>query len=238
MPPTYGKRIRVAFKQTDFFNIIVYMENNTNTDSLTLFVSKVISYCKTHAVTLGLYVVVIALIWAGTAFFLAKQEQRRQEAWQQYYQAQVALVTQGQQQAADAVAALKAAHPNSDAAYYAQLMLADLLFAQENYAQATEGYRILINAKNPYVRAIATVSLAQAQQATQDYGASIQTAQNFIAQNPSSFALPQAYFTLALSQELSGDKAAALETYKKILEDYTKTYFGVFAKDKITALSK
>ena len=52
------------------------------------------------------------------------------------------------------------------------------------------------------------------------------------------YPLPQAYFTLALSQELSGDKAAALETYKKILEDYTQTYFGVFAKDKINQLSK
>jgi len=116
--------------------------------------------------------------------------------------------------------------------------LADLLFTQENFAQAADIYQALSNAKNAYVRTIATLSLAQAQQATQNYAASIQTAQDFIAHNPSSFALPQAYFTLALSQELSGDKTAALETYKKILENYTKTYFGVFAKDKIAVLTK
>ena len=44
--------------------------------------------------------------------------------------------------------------------------------------------------------------------------------------------------TLASSQELAGDKQAALETYKHLLEAYTKTYFGVYAKDKITELQK
>ena len=115
---------------------------------------------------------------------------------------------------------------------------ADLLFTEENFAQAEDIYKSLLNAKNPQVRAIAAVSLGGAQQAVKDYEGSVATMQSFIAANPTSFALPQAYFTLALSQELSGDKAAALETYKKVLEDYTKTYFGVFAKDKINQLSK
>ena len=60
----------------------------------------------------------------------------------------------------------------------------------------------------------------------------------FIAKHPKHFALAQAYMTLASSQELAGDKQAALETYKHLLEAYTKTYFGVYAKDKITELQK
>lgn len=216
-------------------------KNNTTTteqDTLTLFTIKLIDYCKTHAkVVLGI-VVVIAVVWAAVGGYLSHQEKVRQDSWAQYYGVQVALFTQGQQQASEAVQSLVQTYPDTDAAYYAQLMLADLLFTQENFAQAAETYQQLLQAKNPHVRTIAAVSLASAQQATKDYAASIKTAQEFIAANPTSFALPQAYFTLALSQELSGDKTAAIETYKKILEDYTKTYFGVFAKDKLAQLNK
>jgi len=214
------------------------MENKEQKDFLTLWISKGIDYCKAHAKGLGFAVLVIVIVWAGVSLYLSHQEKVRQNSWALYYQTQVALMTQGQEAANNALAALTAQYPDSDAAYYAQLMLADLLFTQENYAQSIEAYQKLTSAKNPNVSTIATLSLAAAQQAVQDYTASIQTAKQFIAANPTSFALPQAYFTLALSQELSGDKTAALETYKKILEDYTKTYFGVFAKDKITALSK
>lgn len=207
-------------------------------DSLVLFVSKLIDYCKTHAKGLGIAIVIIAVVWTAAALYCSHRETVRQNSWAQYYQAQIALMTQGQEQASAAIDQLVAAYPDTDAAYYGRLMLADLLFTQENFAQAADIYKELLNANNAQVRMIAAVSLAGAQQATQDYAASIATAKDFIAHNPTSFALPQAYFTLAVSQELSGDKTAALETYKKILEDYTKTYFGVFAKDKITKLSK
>ena len=214
------------------------MEKKQQQDALTLFVAKGIDYCKAHAKGLGLAVLIIAVVWTGIALYLSHRETVLQNSWERYYQVQIALMTQGQQAATDEAAKLEAAFPDSNAAYYAKLLLADLLFSQENFAQAAESYKALLNAKNPHVRTIATISLAQAQQAVKDYAASIQTAQTFIADNPTSFALPQAYFTLAMSQELSGDKTAALATYKKILEDYTKTYFGVFAKDKITALTK
>ncbi len=214
------------------------MENKEQKDFLTLWVTKGIDYCKAHAKGLGFALLVIVVVWAGITLYLSHQEKVRQGSWALYYQTQVTLVTQGQEAANKVIDELEQKYPNSDAAYYARLMLADLLFTQENYAQAITDYQALLNAKNPHVRTIAAISLAGAQQATKDYAASIQTAQQFINDNPTSFALPQAYLTLALSQELSGDKTAALETYKKILEDYTKTYFGVFAKDKITALSK
>ncbi len=214
------------------------MEKTEQQDTLTLFVTKGVNYCKAHAKGLGLVALLIVIVWTATACYLSHQEKVRQDSWAQYYQMQIALLTNGQEAATQAAAALSAQYPNLDAAYYAQLMLADLLFAQENYAQAAEKYQALLNAKNPHVNTIAAVSLAAAQQATQDYKASIQTAQDFIAHHPTSFALPQAYFTLAVSQELSGDKTAALDSYKKILENYTKTYFGAFAKDKIAALTK
>lgn len=213
------------------------MEKTENNDSLLVFTSKAIDYAKAHAKALGVAVAVIAVLWIGTACWLSHRENVRQESWAQYYQAQLALL-QGTEQAAQMVDALEEAYPSSNAAYYGRLMMADWLFTQENYTQAAAMYEPLLQAKNKHVRMLAALSLAAAQQAMQDYAASIRTAQDFIAKNPTSFMLPQMYFTLALSQELSGDKTAALNTYKKILEDYTKTYFGVFAKDKIAALSK
>ena len=215
------------------------MENTQQQqDFLVLFVGKLIDYCKTNAKGLGIAIVIIAVVWTAAALYFSHRETVRQNSWAQYYQAQIALMTQSQEAATAAIDQLAAAYPDTDAAYYGRLLQADLLFTQENFAQAADIYQQLLKAKNPHVRMIATLSLAAAQQATQDYAASIKTAQEFIENNPTSFALPQAYFTLAVSQELSGDKTAALNTYKKILEDYTKSYFGVFAKDKITQLSK
>ena len=41
-----------------------------------------------------------------------------------------------------------------------------------------------------------------------------------------------------MSQELAGKKQEAIETYKQILADYTKTYFGAVAKDRLAVLNK
>ncbi len=224
-------------KSGPFFNIIKYMEN-TNQESLSSYVSKLIDVCKAHKNALLAAVIIIAVVGGGWGLYTSHKEKTLQNSWAQFYNAQIMLLTQGTAEGFDAIDQLNAAYPNTDAAYYARLMQADLLFTEENYAQSVDIYKELLQAKNPHVRMIAAVSLGAAQQAVKEYAASVETLQNFIAQNPSSFALPQAYFTLALSQELSGDKTAATETYKKILEDYTKTYFGVVAKDKINQLSK
>ncbi len=215
------------------------MQNtNNNQESLSLFISTFIDACKAHKKPLLITLVAIVVLAGGIAGYVSHRENILQNSWAKFYDAQLALLSQGQDAGFAAFDQLNAVYPDTDAAYYGKLMQADLLFTEENFAQATDIYKALLNAKNPQVRAIAAVSLGGAQQAVQDYKGSISTLQNFITANPTSFALPQAYFTLALSQELSGDKAAALDTYKKLLEDYTQTYFGVFAKDKISQLSK
>jgi TolA-binding protein len=128
--------------------------------------------------------------------------------------------------------------PNTNAAQYAQLLKGDLLYAQENYAQAADAYEPLLNAHNETLRTVATLSFAAAKQATQDYERAVKEMTNFIQKNSKSFALPQAYFTLAMSQELAGKKQEAIETYKQILADYTKTYFGAVAKERLAILTK
>lgn len=215
------------------------MQNtNTNQESLSLYTAKLIDVCKAHKTGLISAVLIIAVAAAGLGLYTSHKEKVLQNSWAQFYNAQVSLLTQGEKDGFAAIDQLNAAYPGSDAAAYARLMQADLLFTEENFAQSADIYKELLKSKNEHVRAIAAVSLGAAQQAVKEYASSIQTLQQFIAQHPASFALPQAYFTLALSQELSGDKTSALETYKKVLENYTKTYFGVFAKDKINQLSK
>ncbi len=213
--------------------------NNTqNTDFLTPHLSKLIDSCKAHKKALSISLIAVIVVSAAVSLYSSHREKVLQNSWASYYNAQIALLTQGKEAAATAINELNQTYPDSDAAYYARLMQADLLFTQENFAQAADIYKELLNADNKHVATIAAVSLGQAQQAVKAYEDSIKTLQTFISRNPSSFVLPQAYFTLAVSQELSGDKAAALETYKKVLQDYTKTYFGVFAKDKIAQLNK
>ena len=209
-----------------------------NTDFLNAYVAKLIDACKARKKASLICLVAVIAVCAGTGLYISHREKARQISWAAYYDAQVALLTQGTEAGTAAINNLNTTYPNSDAAYYGRLMQADFLFTQENFAQAADIYKELLNANNQHVATIAAVSLGQAQQAVKAYEDSIQTLQTFISKNPSSFVLPQAYFTLAVSQELSGDKAAALETYKKLLQDYTKTYFGVFAKDKIAQLNK
>lgn len=218
-------------------NITAPAENENN-DFITSGLTSLITFCKRHKKGLltALVILVLALV-LGYAFY-AHQKSVTEKSWAAYYNAQVALATQGAEAGFKNIDSLAAEYPGSPAAQYAQLMKGDVLYANDNFAQAADVYAPLTSSSNETVRTVATLSQAAALQATQDYKTSADLMQKFIQNNPNSFALPQAYLTLALSQELSGDKTAALDTYKHILEAYTKTYFGTFAKEKLTQLQK
>lgn len=161
-----------------------------------------------------------------------------EKSWAAYYTAQVQVLGGNQEEGFKQIDALNADFPGSDAAEYAQLFKGDMLYASENFAQAADVYKPLTGSTNETVYTEASLSLASSLQAAKDYKASAEEMTKFIKQNPKSFALPQAYFTLALSQELAGNKTEALEAYKHLVENYAKTYFGSVAKDKIKELQK
>lgn len=161
-----------------------------------------------------------------------------EKSWAAYYTAQVQVLGGNQEEGFKQIDALNADFPGSDAAEYAQLFKGDMLYASENFAQAADVYRPLTGSTNETVYTVASLSLASSLQAAKDYKASAEEMTKFIKQNPKSFALPQAYFTLAISQELAGNKTEALEAYKHLVENYAKTYFGSVAKDKIKELQK
>lgn len=240
MPPINGGRLKITVLLPVYIYYNRYMANKTNNhDFITAGLIQLGSFCKRRkqAVLTGLGVLVVALV-VGTAY-QAHCQKIEEASWADYYVAQMALLSAGQQEAFNLLDAVNQKYPSSNAGQYAQLLKGDLLYSRENYAQALDVYTALrAQAKNTQVATVADLSLGAAYQATKQYDKSIETMKQFIAKNPTSFALPQAYFTLALSQELAGQKAEALETYKKLLEDYTKSYWGAFAKDKINELKK
>jgi tetratricopeptide (TPR) repeat protein len=150
----------------------------------------------------------------------------------------MALMTEGAEAGFAQLDRVAADFKNTPAAGYAMLLKGNILYSQENFAQAANVYKELLNSSNKMLKTEASLSYAAALQGAQDYPASIEVMKDFIATNSKSFALPQAYLTLALSQELAGQKDEAINNYKHLLENYTKTYFGTFAKDKLTQLQK
>ncbi len=193
-------------------------------------------YVKDHKkrVITGIIILVLCAVF-GYAY-TAHVKKVQENSWAAYYSAQMAV----EKDPTDLTKldGVSIQFPGTLAAQYAQLLKGDILYAAENYAQAADTYEPLTNARNEMLRTVATLSLAAARQAAQDYDGAIKLMTKFIGDNPKSFALPQAYFTLALSQELAGKTAEAVETYQQILSNYTKTYFGAIAKDKLAVLNK
>lgn len=209
-----------------------------NTDLVASLLTGVIQFCKKNKRGVIAALVILALAAVTGSFYAAHQKKVAEESWAAYYVAQTTLLTQGEEAGFKQIDALAKEFPGTNAAQYALLLKGDTLYAHENYAQAADVYKELSNAKNETVHTVAALSRAAALQAAQDYKTSAEVMTTFIEKHPKHFALAQAYMTLASSQELAGDKQAALETYKHLLEAYTKTYFGVYAKDKITELQK
>ena len=207
-------------------------------DLILSFLTGAVKFYKKHQRAVWTAAGILLLAALVQYAYLTHQQKVQEKSWAAFYQAQQALALSGE---ADGFARLdKIGHdfPNSPAAQYAQLLKGDFLYARDNFAQAIDAYRPLITSKNDMVRTAATLSLAACLQATNNYKESVDVISKFIQNEPTNFALPQAYLTLALSQELAGDKTAAIQAYQYLLENYTKTYFGAFAKDKLTALKK
>lgn len=209
-----------------------------NTDLIAPFLTGVIQFCKKNKRGVLTALVILALAAVTGSFYAARQKKVAEESWAAYYTAQTALLTQGEEAGFKQIDALAKKFPGTNAAQYAMLLKGDILYANENFAQAADVYKELADAKNETVHTVAALSRAAALQAAQDYKGSVDVINVFIEKHPKHFALAQAYMTLASSQELAGNKEAALEAYKHLLEAYTKTYFGVYAKDKINELQK
>ena len=209
-----------------------------NKDFLTDALSKFVRFCKQNRKQVLATLVVVIVIIVGICLYVNHRQQLTENAWAAYYTAQTTLMREGPEAGFAKLDEVATQYKGTPAAQYAQLLKGDMLYSQENFAQAANVYKELANSSNETVRTVAALSQAAALQATKDYDGSITVAKNFIEKNSKSFALPQAYLTLALSQELAGQKDQAVQSYKYLLENHTKTYFGTLAKDKLSQLQK
>ena len=207
-------------------------------DFLVSFLSGIIDFCKKNKKGVLTALVILVLAAAIGGGYAAQVKKVTQNSWAAYYSAQVALLSGQEQEGFALVDQLAKDYPGSDASQYALLMKADLLYSTENYAQAADVYKELLVSNNPTVSTVAALSLAAAQQAVKDYKSAIEGMNQFISNNPKNFALPQAYLTLAMSQELAGNKTEALNAYQHLADAYTQTYFGELAKQKLAELQK
>lgn len=207
-------------------------------DIIVSFLSGIIDFYKKNkkGVLTALIIIVLAAVIGGC--YSAHVKKVTQDSWAAYYSAQVALLSGEEQEGFFLIDSLSEKYPGTDAAQYAMLMKADILYNAENYAQAAEVYKTLITSKNPTVSTVAALSLAASQQAVKDYTSAVEGMNQFIQNNPKSFALPQAYLTLAMSQELAGNKPEAINAYKHLADAYAQTYFGAVAKEKMAQLQK
>lgn len=209
-----------------------------NQDFLADALGKTITFYKKNQSRVLAALAVIILVVVGVTLYVNHNKTVSENSWAAYYNAQMALMTEGPEAGFAQLDKVAADFKNTPAAGYAMLLKGNILYSQENFAQAANVYKELLNSSNKMLETEAALSYAAALQGAQDYPASIEVMKNFIATNSKSFALPQAYLTLALSQELAGQKDDAINNYKHLLENYTKTYFGTFAKDKLTQLQK
>ena len=209
-----------------------------NNDILVNVLTKMVRFYKKHQTRVLVTLVILVLVITGIILYTNHLKKVTENSWAAYYRAQIALLQEGQEAGFKQLDQIAADYKGTPAAAYAQLLKGDMLYSTENFAQAAPVYKELTADKNEMVRTLAALSQAAALQAAQNYQASIDVMNDFIAKNSKSFALPQAYLTLALSQELAGNKTQAVESYKYLLGNYTKTYFGKIAKDKLAELQK
>lgn len=209
-----------------------------NQDFLADALGKTITFYKKNQSRVLAALAVIILVAVGITLYHNHCKTVSENSWAAYYNAQMALLGEGPDAGFAKLDKVAEDFKNTPAAGYAMLLKGNILYSQENFAQAANIYKELLNSSNNMLAIEAALSYAAALQGAQDYPASIEVMKNFIAKNSKSFALPQAYLTLALSQELAGQKDEAINNYKYLLENYTKTYFGTFAKDKLSQLQK
>ncbi len=208
-------------------------------DPILSFLSHTVRTVKKHRRAFVTAAAILVLAGLVGGLYTRHIHQVSERSWAAYYNAQMAVISNPTDPAVlsqlDGVALQ---FPHTTAAQYAQLFKGDILFETEHFAQAAEAYQPLVNSHNAMVRTVAALSLGAARQAAQDYEGSISVLTDFISRNSKSFALPQAYFTLAGSYELAGRKQEAKETYQQISADYANNYFGKSAKNRLTVLNK
>jgi tetratricopeptide (TPR) repeat protein len=182
-------------------------------------------------VALGLGVVIVAGIgWAGWA------------AWKSHYEAQGAmafgqartLVAQAlapgaapgtRERAEKALQTVIADYPRLSSVAQAAYLLGSMRFGAARYPEARASYELaLARAGSSSLAALASLDIGYCWEAEKNYAAAEKAYQSAInGAKPKDFLYEEAMVDVARAQELGGKRAAATETYQRLLKDLPDT---------------
>ncbi|MDR0646269.1 MAG: tetratricopeptide repeat protein [Elusimicrobiota bacterium] len=180
-------------------------------------------------------VAALILVLSGAySLYRHKREQNYQAQWNGLFTAELAYA--GGEKPLSALEDFVSKNQKTEAGVYGALELANAYYQMKDYSKAEIYFKQAVNNGNKNMSALAEVSLTANLLAQNKYDEAEAQANIFITKNPVHFAVPQMLQYKALAQELMSKKAAAVESYTKITNDYPNTYPAAFAKMRLDIL--
>ena len=188
-------------------------------------------------------VIVVGIGWGGWA------------AWKTRYEAQGGmalaqartLVAQSQargapadtrERAEKALQAVIADYPRLSSVAQAAYLLGSMRFSAGQYPQARASYELArAKAGSPSLGALAALDIGYCWEAEKNYMAAEKAYQSVISMaKPKDFLYEEGRLGVARSQELAGKRAAAVETYQRLIKDLTDTRRAEEIRSRVASL--
>jgi tetratricopeptide (TPR) repeat protein len=188
-------------------------------------------------------IVAVALLSAGGWFWYRSQEERGDQALAQ------AIVLVQEATAASpppeargrAIQALEAVineHPRYSGVSQAAYLLGNLRYAAGQYAPARAAYELaLAKGATGTLRAESALGIGYSWEAEKDYAKAVNAYDSAAKRlTPQDFLYEETLVALARAQELGGQRAAAIETYQRLLKDLPETRRAEDLRTRLAAL--
>ncbi len=181
----------------------------------------------TRWAVLGLGVVIVVGVgWAGWAAWKSRYEAQGAMAFAQARtlaaQAQApGAAADTRDRAENALQAVIADYPRLSSVAQAAYLLGSMRFGAARYPEARASYELaLAKAGSGSLAALASLDIGYCWEAEKNYAAAEKAYQSAInGAKPRGFRYGEAMVDIARAQELGGKRAAAMETYQRLLED-------------------
>ncbi|MCR5503989.1 MAG: tetratricopeptide repeat protein [Elusimicrobiaceae bacterium] len=202
-------------------------EQNGGTDNLAKWI------VENKKVVIGVFIT--ALIVGG--IFAAIDHIRKQSyenQWSKIFIAEMAVANGGDETAYAPLEDFANKNKKKPAGVYANFVLATALMQQGEYLKAEVFYKQALEYANPEFAAMIMNTMIANSLQLGDYERTVQLADEFIANNPTDFSVPQITLYKAFALELSGKLDEAKKVYQSIMENYPQTYDAAIATAKLT----
>ena len=198
----------------------------------------------TRWVALGLgAIVVVGIGWAGWAVWKSRYETQGNLALTQARtlaaQAQApGAAADTRERAEKALQAVIADYPRLSSVAQAAYLLGSMRFGEARYPEARASYEVaLAKAGSSSLAALAALDIGYCWEAEKNYAAAEKAYQSVInGAKPKDFLYEEAMVDIARVQELGGKRAAAIETYQRLLKDLPDTRRAEEIRSRVASL--